>query len=64
MSKIKILSPSDIQAFKGTNGVVTLFLNKNTNTLCYKDSTGKIIQVGIVEKPGDEEPKGDAAARP
>ena len=50
MSKIKILSPSDIQASKGTNGTVTLFLNKNTNTVCYKDTTGKIIQVGIVEK--------------
>ena len=50
MSKIKILSPSDIQASKGTNGTITLFLNKNTNTVCYKDTNGKIIQVGIVEK--------------
>ena len=49
MSKIKILSPSDIQASKGTNGTVTLFLNKNTNTVCYKDTNGKIIQVGIAE---------------
>ena len=60
MSKIKILSPSDIQASKGTNGTITLFLNKNTNTVCYKDTNGKIIQVGIVELP----PKGELVEYP
>ena len=64
MSKIKVLSPSNIQASKGTSNTVTLFLNEDTNTVCYKDTTGKIIQVGIVEKledgvrgePGDARP--------
>jgi hypothetical protein len=63
MSKIKILSPSDIQASKGTNGTITLFLNKNTNTVCYKDINGKIIQVGI-EKLEEGAGKEAGAARP
>jgi len=61
MSKIKILSPSDIQASKSTNGIITLFLNKDTNTVCYKDTNGKIIQVGIVEKL-EEDVRGEAGA--
>jgi len=67
MSKIKILSPSDIQASKSTNGIITLFLNKNTNTVCYKDTNGKIIQVGIErledvkgEDVKEEDVKGEA----
>ena len=45
---------------KGTNGTITLFLNKNTNTVCYKDTNGKIIQVGIAELP----PKGELVEYP
>lgn len=44
--KLRNLIPSALQASKKDNLGVTLFLNKNTGTVCYRDTDGSIVEVG------------------
>lgn len=44
--KLRNLIPSALQASKKDTLGVTLFLNKNTGTICYRDTDGSIVEVG------------------
>jgi hypothetical protein len=44
--KISKLSPINIFASKASDYRVTLFYNKKTDTICYKDEEGNVIEVG------------------
>jgi len=44
--KISKLIPNSIFASKGKDEKVTLFLNKNTSTVCYKNEENEVIEIG------------------
>jgi hypothetical protein len=44
--KLRNLNPSALQASKQDDLGITLFLNKDTGTVCYKNTDGTIVEVG------------------